>query len=324
MIESGKGAEAEQETDHLLEGIVVRAHGKFYEVDLVDQDVRMLATMRGTIKRERKLTDLVAVGDRVWMIDAEEGEARIERVAPRLRVLARPARGSSTIEQVIVANPDQAMFVFSLAEPTPSLGMLDRFLLLAETAKLPARIVVNKLDLASDLTAEVQAGFQEFATSYPVDFVSVETGSGLAGLRTAMAGKITVIAGPSGVGKSSLVNAIDDVHDRPTQPISLATGKGRHTTTGAALLKIGPSTYIADTPGMRALALGRLPERDLDHLYPEIRPFLGSCRYNDCRHDTEPDCAVQDAVANGLIPPGRFERYVRILNRYDEEGSDTG
>ena len=320
MKNSASQPDGDPEVAELLEGIVVRAHGKFYEVDLVDRDVRMLATMRGTIKRDRKLTDLVAVGDRVWMVDAEEGEARIESVAPRLRVLARPARGSSRIEQVIVANPDQAMFVFALSQPTPSLGMLDRFLLLAGRAGLPARIVVNKMDLSSTETAGIECGFREFAESYPIDLVSVKTGVGLDQLRDAMAGKITVIAGPSGVGKSSIVNAIDDVHERPTQPISGSTGKGKHTTTGAELLKIGPLTYVADTPGIRALALGRIPEQDLDTLYPEFHPFLGSCRYNDCRHDTEPDCAIQAAVADGRIPAGRFDRYIRILNRYDEEG----
>ncbi|MBA2518031.1 MAG: GTPase RsgA, partial [Chloroflexia bacterium] len=198
--------------DAALPGIVVRAYGKFFDVRLRDEPRVLLSTVRGTVRRERRRSDLVAVGDRVWVTDVGEGEGQIEAIAPRGRVLARRARLTEDIEQVILANLDQALFLFSVRDPTPHPRMLDRFLVMAESRELPALIGVNKMDLdevdgaGASLAKRI---FGPYGAVYPVFYVSAASGLGVAELQAAVEGKITAVAGPSGVGKSSLLNALD-------------------------------------------------------------------------------------------------------------------
>lgn len=300
----------------LPQGRVIRAHGLWYEVALDNPDDEaavVLATVRGQLKREMRRTDLVAVGDRVAVSPLPDREAVIEWIAPRSRALVRTARNTRDTDQVIVANLDQVMFVFAVREPTPHLRMLDRFLVLAEVQHLPAAIVVGKMDLddpaAPDAASTV---FAEYQGVYPLHFVSARTGEGVDALREALAGKVSAVAGPSGVGKSSLLNALDPANLRDVGEISLATGKGRHTTVGARLHRIGPDTFVADTPGMRALAMHAVDPEALPACFPEFRPFLGACFYKDCTHVHEPDCAVRAAVDAGVIARGRYESYVAL------------
>jgi ribosome biogenesis GTPase len=298
-------------------GVVVRAFGKFFAVQLEDGTM-LLSTIRGGLKRRRRGTDLVAVGDTVWVTDAGEGEGRIERVEPRRSALARLARHTGDVEQVILANPDQALFLFAVREPEPHLRLLDRFLVMAESRGLPALIGVNKMDLDEPgRTGEpslAHAAFGIYERYYPVHYLSVKTGVGLDALRAALAGKVTAIAGPSGVGKSSLLNALDPSRNRLIGAISPATGKGRHTTIATELHRLpgDDATFVADTPGIRALSLqGVAPER-LAHYFPEMRPYLDGCRYADCTHVRELGCAIRDAVANGRISRDRYLSYVRL------------
>lgn len=294
-----------------LSGLVVRAFGLWYEVRLRDEPRALLATVRGLLKRRRLKTDVVAVGDRVWVTDVGEGEGVIETVEPRTRVLARTARQTNDVEQVILANADQVLFVFAVRDPDPHLRMLDRFLILAELQELPARIGVSKIDL-EEFPDQAAALFGPYAGAYPVHYYSVRTGEGLSELGQALAGKVTAIAGPSGVGKSSLLNALDPEGRRAVGVISEATGKGRHTTTAARLYEIAPETYVADTPGMRSLAMHAVAADRLDGCFPEFRPYLRHCFYQDCTHVGEPDCAVREAVAAGGIPLPRYESYVGL------------
>lgn len=294
---------------NLLTGTVVKAFGKFFEVAIDSDERTLLCTPKGLLKRERKGTDLVAVGDRVAVIDVGDGEGRIERVEPRKSVLARLARRTRDTEQVLVANPDQALFLFAAVNPAPHPRMLDRFLVLAESRNLPALVGVNKVDLLGDNAADV---FPEHRAIYPVLDLSVRTGQGLDELKRRMAGKITVVAGPSGVGKSSLVNALDASHNLAVASISESTGKGKHTTTAAQLYRLGPDTFVADTPGIRSLALQGVEPDDLPACYPEFRPFLGECRFNNCTHIHEPGCAIRRAVDSGEIGPGRYQSYVSL------------
>lgn len=300
--------------DGAVSGTVVRAHGLWYEVR-TDRDAKSwIATIRGNLKQQSKRTDIVAVGDRVWISDAAEGEAVIEAVEPRRAVFARTARNTRDTEQVILANPDQVALVFAAREPEPHLRMLDRFIILAERQDLPVRIVVTKTDLELDLPVDDPLGaatqrFSMYEPIYPVHYVSTVTGEGLASLRSAFQGRITVVAGPSGVGKSSLLNALDPDNRRETSAVSEATGKGRHTTIGAQLYQIDDGTFIADTPGMRSLAMHAIPVDELDWSFREFRPFVDGCRFRGCTHVHEPGCAVRAAVERGAISRDRYESY---------------
>lgn len=300
-----------------LAGVVVRAYGKFFDVQLRDSDRALLSTIKGTVKRERRRTDLVAVGDRVWVTDLGEDEGQIEAVEPRQRVLARPARNTRDIEQVILANPDQVLFLFAVRHPEPHRRMLDRFLVLAEAAELPAMIGINKMDL--DQPAPHAAGrtladtlFCDYVPIYDVRYLSVASGRGIEELREELAGKVTAVAGPSGVGKSSFLNALHPEGMRSVGAISDATGKGRHTTIATQLYQIGPDTFVADTPGIRALAMHGVPLEELDACFPEFRPFLGDCFYQNCSHLHEPSCAILDALDEGRIAPARYESYAAL------------
>jgi len=298
-----------------IPGIVTRAYGKFFDVQLRDEPRSLLSTVKGTVRRERRKTDLVAVGDRVWVVDVGEDEGQIEAIEPRTRVLARPARNTEDVEQVVLANPDQVLFVFAIRQPDPHRRMLDRFLVLAEYAGLPARIAINKLDLdplEPDGRSLSQTIFGDYERFYPVHYVSSQTGLGLLELRQALANNVTVIAGPSGVGKSSLLNTLDPGIKRVVGEISTATGKGRHTTTATVLYTLDPTTFIADTPGIRALAMHGVPAEALDRCFPEFRPFLGECFYPDCTHLHEPDCNVREALADGAFSPQRYESYASL------------
>lgn len=299
-----------------LRGVVVQAFGKFYAVQL-DDGRELLSTIRGGLKRQRRKSDIVAVGDRVWASDVGDGEGRIHEVDPRIRALSRLARHTDDTEQVILANPDQALFLFAVREPDPHPRLLDRFLVMAESRELPAIIAVNKIDL--DLTNEagfslIQETFGRYEGIYPVRMISVKTGAGLNALRSDLVGKITAVAGPSGAGKSSLLNALDPSRSRLVGQVSLATGKGRHTTTATVLHRVpGDSpTFLADTPGIRALSLQGVDLNVLDTYFPEMRPYLDECRFADCRHVNESGCAVIEAVAAGAISRDRYESYTSL------------
>lgn len=298
-----------------MDGVVVRAHGKWFTVDVPGSETVWLATPKGTLKRGRQRSDPVVVGDRVRIIDVGDGEARIEEVAERRSVLTRPQRGSTVSDQILLANLDQALFVFAVRHPEPHRRMLDRFLVLAEDRNLPAMIGVNKIDLDETLPdGELRSRsiFGDYESIYPVFYFSARSGAGIPPLRAALQGKTTVLTGPSGVGKSSILNALGAERIRDVGAISEATGKGRHTTTSAELIRLDDETFVADTPGIRSLAMHGVAPEVLDRRFREFLPYLGRCFYPDCQHLTEPGCAVLDAVADGKIAPERYESYAAL------------
>lgn len=324
------GTTAEQPLpEGAMSGIVVRAFGKFFSVQLADGR-ELLSTIKGGLKRRRRGTDLVAVGDRVQVSDVGEGEGRIHAIEPRTRALSRLARHTGNIEQVILANPDQALFLFAIANPEPHPRLLDRFLVMAESRGLPALIGINKMDLDREGRYSEQsratALFGAYERIYPVFYLSAKTGQGLTVLADALDGKITAVAGPSGAGKSSLLNALDPTRARAIGEISAATGKGKHTTTATVLHRVpgAAETYLADTPGIRALSLQGVETDELDEFFPELRPFLGQCRYADCAHMQEPGCAVISAVEEGIINRARYESYAALRRGDSEFLSDAG
>jgi ribosome biogenesis GTPase len=307
--------------NELMDGVVVRAHGKWFTVEVPETGAVWLATPKGTLKRSRQLSDPVVVGDRVRIVDVGDGEARIEEVAERRSVLTRPQRGSTVNEQILLANLDQALFVFAVRHPEPHRRMLDRFLILAEDRGLAAMIGVNKIDLDErlpdgDLLS--RSIFGDYEAVYPVFYFSARSGIGIPPLREAMQGKTTVLTGPSGVGKSSILNALGAQRVREVGDISSATGKGRHTTTSAELIRLDDETFVADTPGIRSLAMHGVAPEMLDQRFRELLPYSGRCFYPDCKHLTEPGCAVLEAVEEGKIAPERYESYA-ALRRGDQD-----
>jgi ribosome biogenesis GTPase / thiamine phosphate phosphatase len=292
-------------------GLIVKAQSSFFTIR-TDDGEEYVGQLRGRLKQKRRNTDLAAIGDRADFSLQPDGTAAIDQVAPRKRVLSRRiTSGRKEVEQVIVANPDLAVFVFACAQPEPHLRMLDRFLVAAERAKLPAMVCANKVDLVQREQAE--AIFSVYRSiGYPLLFTSTRSGDGIAELILALRRKLTVFSGPSGVGKSSLLNAIQPGLGLRVQTISDALQKGRHTTVAPELIALEGGGFVADTPGLRAIAFWDIDAEELDAYFPEIRPLVSQCTFNDCHHENTPGCAVQNAVAGGLVSPARYESYLRL------------
>lgn len=300
----------------LRTGVVLQARSGRHR--LQDGEQTVFCSVRGKLKRDRLLTDLIATGDRVRWLPTRPGRGVIEEVLPRATQLSRlqPGPGRLPVEDVIVANPDQALFIFAVQEPAPRLRLLDRLLVIAENNDLPAIICVNKVDLLADRSTahELFGVYQEIG--YPVLFTSVQTGEGVDQLRELLRGRLSVLSGPSGVGKSSLLNAVQPELGLATRQISEATGKGRHTTVTVRLWPLDGGGYVADTPGLREAGLWDIEPEELAWHFREMRPYLSDCRFSTCAHTHEPGCAVKKAVDAGLISEQRYDSYCRLL----EEG----
>ncbi len=304
-------------------GLLIKSQSGFFTVR-TDAGEDVVCHLRGRLKQRREgenRSDLAAVGDRVLISRLPDGSGMIEEVLPRVRVLSRRAPGGSGrggrreesgAEQVIVANPDQAVIVFACAQPDPHLRMLDRFLVTTEASQLPAVICANKADLVAPEQAEALFGLYA-RLGYPVLYTSAATGQGLEALRAAINGKLSVFTGPSGVGKSSLMNALQPGLGLQAKAISQATFKGRHTTVYSELLPLVGGGWVADTPGIRALGLWDLEPEELDGYFVEIKPLVEHCQSNDCTHTHEPGCAVRAAVAAGTVAASRYESYLKML-----------
>ncbi len=293
----------------LLPGLIVKAQSGIFDVE-TEQGI-IPSKLRGRLMKERMESDAAALGDRVQISKQPEGLATIEIVEERVRVLSRKSPGRSEIEQVLVANPDQAVFVYSCADPEPNFRMLDRLLVVAEREEIPALICANKIDLVVPRTAKRAFGIYP-KLGYPVLYTSAKTGKGVRSVRKALQGKISVLAGPSGVGKTSLLNKIQPGLGLHTSEISQATGRGRHTTVVPELLKLEGGGYVADTPGLKAFALWDIEPEELDAYFPEIRELVAGCEFSDCTHTHEPGCAVSVALENGEIDPERYDSYLRM------------
>lgn len=294
-------------------GTVLHAGGGRYEVRCDDGGV-VEASLRGRLKLEQRTGERVVVGDRVRLAGRDTGDTTIEEVAERHSQLARRAPGQGTRRaKVIVANVDRLVVVFAAAQPEPRTRMLDRFLVLAESNGLPAVVVVNKVDLTGE--AAVRERFAPYeAAGYPVLLTSVPERRGLEALQQYLCAGTSVLAGPSGVGKSSLLNAIQPGLGLRTAEVSRAVFKGRHTTVSARLVPLACGGFVADTPGLRELGLWGIEPRELDRYFPEFRHYLGECRFaGSCTHTHEPGCAVRDAVEAGEISRERYDSYRQLF-----------
>jgi ribosome biogenesis GTPase len=275
------------------------------------------AIRRDTVDAAARTLKL-AVGDEVTLERGDRGEGwAISEIAPRRSQLARRAPGGGWGERVVAANVDQVVVVFAAARPEPHPRMLDRFLVIAEANEVAARIVINKVDLVGE--PSIRARFEDYERAgYPVHLTSVKQRAGIEALHDALAGRSSVLTGPSGVGKSSLLNTLFPGLDLRVGEISESVNKGRHTTVGGYAHALPGGGYVIDTPGLREVGMWSLPPEHVDALFPELRPWLAQCRFNDCSHVMEPDCAVRAAVDRGEVSRARYDSYVKLRDELEE------
>jgi ribosome biogenesis GTPase len=280
----------------------------------------MDASLRGRVKQESTSGPKLAVGDEVVLSGETQSAAwTIDSILPSRSALARREPGGGVGERTIVANVDQVVEVFAAANPEPHPRMLDRFLVIAEANALRAIIVLNKVDLVEE--GSTQARFQLYADAgYDLFFTSAKRGDDLSALKTAVAARTSAFSGPSGVGKSSLLNAMYPGAGLRVGEISTSVNKGRHTTVGARLLPLPDSGFVADTPGLREIGMWGLQAQHLDSCFPEMRAHLELCRFRDCSHIAEPGCAVRDALRAGTVSVVRYDSYVKLRSELGDEG----
>lgn len=292
-------------------GLIIRAQSGFFTVQ-TDDGRQVVCQLRGRLKQGKRVGDIASIGDRVNITVLPDGSGMIDEVQARARALVRrDPRPQGDYQQIILANPDQMLFVFACAQPTPRLRMLDRFLVIAEKQGIPAVVVANKVDLVGQAEAESLFG-RYAAIGYPILYTSVKQNLGIDALRDMLTGKLTGLAGPSGVGKSSLLNAMQPGLGLAVREISSAVNKGRHTTVMRQLIPLAGGGYIADTPGLKSLALWDTEPEEMDAYFPELAPLVAHCQFSDCTHTHEPGCAVRAALAAGKIHPDRYDSYLRL------------
>ncbi len=332
------------------EGIVIKKTAGIYYVESGRENhpvvcnlaipTRKQATDPGkTFESRRKNTkparhsdqvDTVVVGDIVRFIQADHGTGEIVEMLPRRNQLSRrsavPMPDARPHEQVIVANVDQVVPVLAVAQPAPRWNLLDRYLVLAESLELPALICITKLDLAmmeaGTVSDEIVAELEMYRNiGYPVVLTSSVTGQGIVEFQARLEGRLSVLLGKSGVGKTALLNAVEPGLGLRVREVSRVSGKGKHTTTHMEMFPLTSGGRIIDTPGVQEFGLWDIAEDELIYCFPEMRPFAGKCRFGmDCRHDEEPGCAIRKAVMREEISPRRYQSYMNLIQeiRYDE------
>lgn len=304
-----------------MQGLVTKSTGSWYQVQTPDGQ-RYDCRIKGKFRiKGLTTTNPVAVGDKVdFDLEPEQQQGVINKLYERKNYIIRKSINLSKQAQIIAANLDQAFLVVTLASPRTSLGFIDRFLVTAEAYDIPASLVFNKLDMFSDEGLEILAEYKSIYQNlgYPCHEVSALKGTNIPHLITLLKDKITLFSGHSGVGKSSLMNAILPDLDIRTMEVSEWSDKGMHTTTFAEMYDLPGGGSIIDTPGIRELGIIDIEKQELSHFFPEMRDRMHSCRFHNCRHINEPGCAVLEALENGEIEPSRYESYLSIYN-----GNDT-
>ena len=304
-----------------MEGLVTKSTGSWYQV-LTDDGQKYDCRIKGIFRTKGiTTTNPIAVGDRVdFELEPEQGTGVITKLQPRKNYIIRKSINLSKQAQILAANLDQALLVVTLASPRTSLGFIDRFLVTAEAYDIPAALVFNKLDLFSDEGLEILADYKSIYENigYPCFEVSALNRTNVEQVSAIIKDKMTLFSGHSGVGKSSLINALVPELQLRTTQISEWHDKGVHTTTFAEMFELPQGGYIIDTPGIRELGVIDIEKNELSHFFPEMRALLNQCRFNSCRHINEPGCAVIKAVEEGQIELSRYESYLSIYN-----GNDT-
>lgn len=310
----------------MMNATVYRSTGSWYDVT-DDSGVVWKARIKGQMKIEGfTSTNPVAVGDRVSMEPEDEAGhvATITTIHDRTNYISRQSPGHRKQHHIVASNLHLALLVASIRDPRTSTGFMDRFLVAAEAYHVPAAVVVNKMDT---WRKKDQERFEEWQAIYaPAGYtllpVSVKTGEGLTAVHQLLAGKTTLLSGHSGVGKSSLLNALVPGWNLRTSAVSDWSGKGMHTTTFAEMFDLPGGGRVIDTPGIREFGIVDIDRSELSHYFPEMREALSRCQFNNCRHIAEPGCAVRQAVSDGGIHPERYASYLTILDSLAENHWD--
>lgn len=299
-----------------MEGIVIKSTGKWYDVRL-ENGQTMACQIKGKFRLDKvKLTNPIAVGDKVE-IEPEKGQqtGMIAKLFPRRNYVLRQSTRKRHQMHLLAANIDQAFVIVTIQNPTLKPGFIDRFLLTTETHSIPTYIIVNKADIYTEDDLEIQQGLAAVYAEigYETRLVSAETGAGIEDLKALLKDKITLLCGHSGVGKSSLVNAIQANLEIATSEISDYSGKGVHTTTVAQMHDLDFGGQIIDTPGIKELGFINIEPTDVGHNFREIWAASKDCKFSNCLHINEPQCAVKDAVETGEISEIRYQSYLSIM-----------
>ncbi len=306
-----------------MDGLVIKSTGSWYEV-LTDGGKTVNCRIKGKFRTlDIKTTNPIAVGDRVVIAPEPDQETGlITALQPRKNYIIRKSVNLSKQAQIIAANLDQAFLIVTLASPRTSLGFIDRFLVTAEAYEIPAKLIFNKLDLFNDEGLEIIEEHQLIYENagYPCYSVSAIKETNLDQLRELLKDKVTLVSGHSGVGKSTLINALLPGKELKTGQISDWSDKGKHTTTFAEMFQLPFGGYLIDTPGIRELGVFDIEKQDLGRLFPEIRKLMGNCRFHNCRHINEPGCAVLDALDNEELESSRYDSYLSIYHDNETRG----
>ena len=303
-------------------GLVIRSTGSWYEVR-DDRDGHIWqCRLKGKFKTMGlKVTNPIAVGDfvRFEIEDENQNSGIIYEILPRTNYVVRASVHKTAHSHLIAANVDQAILIATLVFPRTSLGFIDRFLVAIESFRIPGVIIFNKQDLLNDEIKEFQTQLMDLYSSlgYTCMATTAVTGEGLEDFRQLLRGKVSLLSGHSGVGKSTLVNTIAPALDIKTQEVSTFANKGVHTTTFAEMFELEPGTFIIDSPGIKELGLADMKPEEISHYFPEMRERLNECRFNNCQHINEPGCAIKDAVSAGEIAFSRYESYLSMVGGGD-------
>lgn len=304
-----------------MEGIVVKSTGSWYEVMKPDLQI-VNCRLKGKFRLQGlKHTNPVTVGDKInYEMEPNSENGVIFSIENRKNYIIRKASNLSKQTHIIASNIDQAILMVTIAFPTTSLGFIDRFLATAEAYHIPTTIIFNKVDLCTDGLEDVlndtihlyhnQVGYNYIKTS-------VNDQIGLDEVKALLKDKTTLVAGHSGVGKSSLLNGIEPNLNLKTGEISKSSFNGQHTTTFAQMHPLSFGGFIIDTPGIREFGVVDLNNAELSHYFKEMKPYIGKCRFNNCKHMNEPQCAVLEAIEQGIIPAERYQSYLSIMANED-------
>lgn len=298
------------------EAVVLHGTGGIWHVRAATGEVHP-ASLRGKVKHQRGEAGKLAVGDRVIIDKVSRDDSwAIAEILPRKSQLARRSPGGGPGERVVAANIDQVVVVFAAAKPEPHVRMLDRFLVIAEANDLAVVIVINKIELVDEEKARVM--FADYAAAgYSMHYTSVKQQIGLGALKDALSHKTSALSGPSGVGKSSLLNAMFTGLNLRVGEISESVNKGRHTTVGALAHHLSDDSYVVDTPGLREVGMWGIDSANLADCFPEFRSLVPNCRFSDCTHSREPECAVLSAVQEGIVSSVRYESYILLRDELE-------